>query len=520
MAPGAQTWSVMVSAGAPPLVWTHDPLAEVPEGHVNVHGHRHGAPPGRSPHINVAVEQTKIRSHSVRFQIRSKSVVSGNFLRLLTQGREWRAGSGRGREGKHDVRGRLRRLRTAHRRGTPSPSSRDTRTLCRLELPAHLCDTGDAALRRALYVDCETTGLSVEHDQAVELAMLPFTYSVADGRIAEALHHEAQVHLHDPGRPLDPHEPDTANSEFFDREGCALLRDVLAFVLMLLDADAPCVSQWLGRDHPDAEKASGAGAGASESSENIKRFEAVIVRKGPPRATPPDAGAWVRALHARAQGCDGARGLNVVALAAWALSTPLVQSHDEDAPWLWEQLAKAALPAFGAEPGEARDVLERVTGYWRQSADVERQHMGVLASARGATHEFAAASVERTLYFGCEPGLSAPGAGVDFARLVACAAPDHSAPRFLLYQPARDGRDAVVAAALKARFFESVFADEDRQTARPDLALVGYVADEAHRKRCERTTLVFSLTPGRSSRAGVRGYAIAGGRRRSSPACA
>ena len=50
-------WSVMVSAGTPPLVWTHYPLAEVPEGHVNIHGHSHGAPPGRSPHINVAVEQ-------------------------------------------------------------------------------------------------------------------------------------------------------------------------------------------------------------------------------------------------------------------------------------------------------------------------------------------------------------------------------------------------------------------------------------------------------------------------------
>ena len=38
-------------------------------------------------------------------------------------------------------------------------------------------------------------------------------------------------------------------------------------------------------------------------------------------------------------------------------------------------------------------------------------------------------------------------------------------------------------------------------------------------KRCERPTLVFSLTSGRSSRAGVRESAIAGGRRRSSPAC-
>ena len=78
-----------------------------------------------------------------------------------------------------------------------------TRTLRALELPARLCDTGDAALRRALYVDCETTGLSVERDQAIEVAMLPFTYAVADGRIAEVLHHEAQVYLQDPGRPLD-----------------------------------------------------------------------------------------------------------------------------------------------------------------------------------------------------------------------------------------------------------------------------------------------------------------------------
>ena len=47
----------MVSAGAPPLVWTHYPLVDVPAGHVNIHGHAHGAPPGRSAHINVAVEQ-------------------------------------------------------------------------------------------------------------------------------------------------------------------------------------------------------------------------------------------------------------------------------------------------------------------------------------------------------------------------------------------------------------------------------------------------------------------------------
>ena len=85
-----------------------------------------------------------------------------------------------------------------HREPTAS-----TRTLHALELPARLCDTGDARLRRALYVDCETTGFSFEHDQAIELAMLPFTYAVDDGRIAEVLHDEAQVHLQDPGRALE-----------------------------------------------------------------------------------------------------------------------------------------------------------------------------------------------------------------------------------------------------------------------------------------------------------------------------
>ena len=50
----------------------------------------------------------------------------------------------------------------------------NTRTLHPLKLPARLSDTGDAELRRGLYVDCETTGLSFERDQAIEVAMLPF----------------------------------------------------------------------------------------------------------------------------------------------------------------------------------------------------------------------------------------------------------------------------------------------------------------------------------------------------------
>ena len=50
-------WSLMVSGGEPPLIWTHYPLSEVPAGYVNIHGHVHDDPPRPSPHINVSVEQ-------------------------------------------------------------------------------------------------------------------------------------------------------------------------------------------------------------------------------------------------------------------------------------------------------------------------------------------------------------------------------------------------------------------------------------------------------------------------------
>ena len=71
----------------------------------------------------------------------------------------------------------------------------------RLCFPARLSDPGAAELRRGLYVDCETTGFSPEHDAVIELALLPFTYTLA-GTVVEVLHDEAQAHRNDPGRPL------------------------------------------------------------------------------------------------------------------------------------------------------------------------------------------------------------------------------------------------------------------------------------------------------------------------------
>ena len=56
-----RVWSAMVSGGEPPLIWTHYPLNEVPDGYVNIHGHVHDDPPRRTPHINVSVEQLDYR---------------------------------------------------------------------------------------------------------------------------------------------------------------------------------------------------------------------------------------------------------------------------------------------------------------------------------------------------------------------------------------------------------------------------------------------------------------------------
>ena len=54
-------WPAMVSTGDPPLMWTHVPLLNVPDGYVNIHGHQHDELPKQTPHINVSVEQLDYR---------------------------------------------------------------------------------------------------------------------------------------------------------------------------------------------------------------------------------------------------------------------------------------------------------------------------------------------------------------------------------------------------------------------------------------------------------------------------
>ena len=261
-----------------------------------------------------------------------------------------------------------------------------------------------------------------------------------------------------PARVLMDHERGSSNAEFFDREGTSLALAVLAFVLLLTSRALPEPQVWLEAD--------------------VEAF------------------SWVDDLIERAKGRGGERGPNALALAGWALDGPLLAvpssrggvlfstdgnaAPEPDPTWLFGRVAAAALGVLPGDHGEGRDLLDRVLGYWTPMADVDRQFAGVRASASCVCADFAAPAIARTLYFGCEPGYVAgrgTGGGLDFQRLVARDGPG----TLVLFQPARDGLDNLVAIALKGLFFESVLDDPDRAGGGAGLPLVGYVADEFHR---------------------------------------
>ena len=75
-----RVWSLMVSGGEPPLIWTHYPLNEVPDGYINIHGHVHDDPPTRTPHINVSVEQLDYRPALLSdLRVLARALVKGEY---------------------------------------------------------------------------------------------------------------------------------------------------------------------------------------------------------------------------------------------------------------------------------------------------------------------------------------------------------------------------------------------------------------------------------------------------------
>ncbi|AWZ20543.1 DNA polymerase III subunit epsilon [Roseovarius sp. TM1035] len=78
----------------------------------------------------------------------------------------------------------------------------DWRLLRRLALPRRLNNPHGGTVKHALVLDVETTGLSHEADEVIQLAMLPFTYELNTGRILEIDHDRGFEGLREPGVPI------------------------------------------------------------------------------------------------------------------------------------------------------------------------------------------------------------------------------------------------------------------------------------------------------------------------------
>lgn len=136
---------------------------------------------------------------------------------------------------------------------------------------------------------------------------------------------------------------------------------------------------------------------------------------------------------------------------------------------------------------EIDDTFDEV-GYFHNLATVRRdlQHyMGLFGFAKPTFADFSDSGPAQALFFGCEPFLLARNtqAGRDEPlNMFSSAINSKNGGTVYVYQPSLGhGRDALVARALKAQFFEAVLSDPKRQENGSELPLVAYVADEFHR---------------------------------------
>ena len=259
---------------------------------------------------------------------------------------------------------------------------------------------------------------------------------------------------HLPTRVLLDHQAPqyTTNSEFWDREGTALLTTVVAFVLMLIDPRTAAPETWCGEAEPEPES------------------------------------RWVCALRARARGGAGERGDNVLALAAWVFDSafavrPVRDGSDSpfgDMPdWRFGRVARAARSLWVAK-GEATDIVRQILEYWMPLTETSAQFRTIVASARAACGAAAEPALARTVYFGCEPGASYAYETGDAIGRAAGTDPDGPV---LVYQPCDAASDVFLAKVIKALFFERASAHPERVRGGAELPLACYVADEAHRFR-------------------------------------
>ncbi|WP_194254707.1 exonuclease domain-containing protein [Gluconobacter cerevisiae] len=78
-------------------------------------------------------------------------------------------------------------------------ASNDYRVQRRLKSRSNITQPDGTPTKTAILVDVETTGLDLQNDEIIELAMISFTYSL-DGRIFEI--GQTFQHFQEPSRPI------------------------------------------------------------------------------------------------------------------------------------------------------------------------------------------------------------------------------------------------------------------------------------------------------------------------------
>ena len=240
--------------------------------------------------------------------------------------------------------------------------------------------------------------------------------------------------------------PGKARDPYWEVEGGKLAMTALATALALLGGDAP-PSPARGAD--------------KDFQDDLLRYRRL-------------AGLAEPAAGADARDCPP----NALALANHVLAKFF-------APERCQKFAEELSGCFGEEPEGDLPSLAEDVGQWSELAvnTTGGHYMGVHTMARQAFGDFGDGTPARTLYFGCEPGLKAGLASGSMAAVSFGRDVDADGGRAVhVYQPSLGAsRDALVAKALKAAYFEAILGSAKRSVAGHGMPLAAYVADEAHR---------------------------------------
>ncbi len=127
----------------------------------------------------------------------------------------------------------------------------DYRVLQRLEAGLIPTSAPGATVRRAVFLDTETTGTDVARDAVVELSMIAFAYDPATGAVHAVQEADAFSRLRDPGRPI-PAEATRVNNITDEMVAGQTITD--AEVEAFLDGVGLVVAHSASFDRPMVEK--------------------------------------------------------------------------------------------------------------------------------------------------------------------------------------------------------------------------------------------------------------------------